>query len=295
MDVFQANFRRLAADAYEIAFARAEMFTARVIEGLASKGTIDAASDPDFQYALFSAQRDYARAGDETLGEALVDLLTDRAAERDRNLRQIVLNEAIITAPKLTPVQYTVLSVIFTILHTRSTELKDLDDLETHVRERVGVFGDELSTNRSDYQHIEYVGCGSISSVGSITIERTFQDSYMGLFIIGFKPEALEAVDAAFPPQLVVPCLHNPERLQLAAMDEVTFRSQCEQESVHLDVVDALWNLQRNHQMSQDQVKAYLASLDPGMEALMHRWDESPAKEHLTNECRDRNRARQPS
>ena len=36
--------------------------------------------DPDFQYALFTVQKEYARNGDKDLGDLLVDLLVTEAS-----------------------------------------------------------------------------------------------------------------------------------------------------------------------------------------------------------------------
>jgi hypothetical protein len=54
------------------------------------------------QYAVFTAQREFARSGDDQLGDILVDILVDRTKEPDRSLLQIVLNESLNVAPKLT-------------------------------------------------------------------------------------------------------------------------------------------------------------------------------------------------
>ena len=66
LDVFRANFYELAGVAKETAKARAEEIT----EGFLSKlqkeypAGLEKSHDPDFQFALFTVQKEYARNGD---------------------------------------------------------------------------------------------------------------------------------------------------------------------------------------------------------------------------------------
>jgi hypothetical protein len=77
MDMFEANFIRLRDEAAERVWERAEFFLKSFLEEAAREGLtkIPDGRNPDFQYVLYSAQRDYARSGDEDLGELLVTAL----------------------------------------------------------------------------------------------------------------------------------------------------------------------------------------------------------------------------
>lgn len=120
MDVFKANFYELSEKAYKDVFVRAGAFADAFLTKAMEDGQekIPEAENPDFQYALFSAQREYARVGDEDLGELLVQLLVDRSKIEDRTLIQIVLNQSLAVAPMLTPEQLDALTLIFLINHT---------------------------------------------------------------------------------------------------------------------------------------------------------------------------------
>ena len=104
LDVFRANFYELAGAARETAKARAEEITEDFLSKLQKEhpAGLEKSHDPDFQYALFTVQREYARNGDKDLGDLLVDLLVDRSKQEQRDILQIVLNESLSTAPKLT-------------------------------------------------------------------------------------------------------------------------------------------------------------------------------------------------
>ena len=85
LDVFRANFLELAGQAAEAARARAEEITEKFLKELQQqhKQGLKQAQDPDFQYALYTAQREYARCGDKELGDLLVDLLVDRTKQEN--------------------------------------------------------------------------------------------------------------------------------------------------------------------------------------------------------------------
>jgi hypothetical protein len=126
LDVFKANFYELAGEAREIASARAEEITTKFLSQIQKEfpDGIKKSADPDFQYALFNVQKQYARNGDKNLGDLLVDLLIDRSKQEQRDILQIVLNESLETAPKLTEQQLAVLSITFFSDIRKCMELK---------------------------------------------------------------------------------------------------------------------------------------------------------------------------
>ena len=94
LDVFRSNFYQLAAPAMETAKARAQEITDDFLKKLQQEypDGFKKGQDPDFQHALFTVQKDYARTGDKDLGDLLVDLLVDRSKQDQRDILQIVLN-----------------------------------------------------------------------------------------------------------------------------------------------------------------------------------------------------------
>ena len=115
LDVFNTNFLRLSDESYRVALERNAEITEKFLIELEKQNPagINSAQDPDFQYTLFNLQNAYARCGDAELGDLLVNLLVDRTKQPNRSLLQIVLNESIIVAPKLTQQQLSALSIVF--------------------------------------------------------------------------------------------------------------------------------------------------------------------------------------
>ena len=77
LDVAKATFYELTGAAKETASIRVEEITEQVIKKLETDYPegLQKAKDPDFQYALYTVQKEYARNGDKDLGDLLVDLL----------------------------------------------------------------------------------------------------------------------------------------------------------------------------------------------------------------------------
>jgi hypothetical protein len=100
-DVFRKNYIQLATEAAEIAEERARVITERFLSKLQSESpeSLQNARTPDLQRALFRVQEEFATTGDEKLGDLLVDMLIDRSKQSGGTLRQVVLNEALKTAP----------------------------------------------------------------------------------------------------------------------------------------------------------------------------------------------------
>src|SRR4026209_709950 len=82
LDVFDANFYKLSQAAAEMAKQRAREIIDDFLSKLAERNPVasENTKDPDVQYAIFTAQREYARSGDKDLSDILVDILVDRVS-----------------------------------------------------------------------------------------------------------------------------------------------------------------------------------------------------------------------
>ena len=190
LDVFKSNFCVLKGIAKNIAEERAEEITNKFLAELMRRNPdgLQSAEDPDVQYAIFTAQREYARTGDKELGDILVDILVDRTKQSNRSVLQIVLNESLQVAPKLTKNQLDALSIIFNFRYTVYLKMINLDALKHWLDYRISPFLGSLTKSTTCYQHLAYAGCGIIS-IGSIKLEEIFKRTYPGLFMKGF-PES---------------------------------------------------------------------------------------------------------
>ena len=88
-DLFSSNFLQLKYEAADLAQARAEEITEKFLDKLNSKSpeSISQFKEPAMQDALFTTQKEFAKSGDQDLGDLLVDILIDRVQTKTRNRR----------------------------------------------------------------------------------------------------------------------------------------------------------------------------------------------------------------
>ncbi len=128
-DVYRQNALSLARDAADIAEARVSRLHDRFLEKLrTSKSEAPAElSSPDFQYALFEAQKAYAKVGGQESLEILTDLLVKRSSESGESTLQITLNESIQIVGRLNQQHIAAITLSFLLRHAdfRATTFDD--------------------------------------------------------------------------------------------------------------------------------------------------------------------------
>lgn len=278
LDVFRSNFYELSGLAKETAKARAEQVTEEFLSKLQKENPngLDKANDPDFQYALFTVQREYARTGDKDLGDLLVDLLVDRSKQEQRDILQIVLNESLNTAPKLTDNQLAVLAIVFLFKYTQNFGVGNHAMLGQYFDQHVAPFTPKLLKNMAGYQHLEFCGCGSIG-MGSISLETILGNTYQGQFLKGFDGREISerAVSIGNDPSFFIPCLNDRSRIQVRANSKEMLEKMFESHNLPADDRAKILGLFDLSKMSDAEVKAKCIEIRPYMADLFETWSSS--------------------
>lgn len=275
LDVYYANAPELRELAKEVANARAEYITTDFLTRLVAKdpGALKNLADPDVQSVMFEAQKSYARSGEEDLEAVLVDLLVDRTTTVDRSLRNLVLNEAITSVPKLTEAQRRSIALVFLLRFTRTTSSTVDDFMSTYVDELVAVGGD-IPSLQHDALHIEYVGAGS-RSLG----EYSFGDALMlgseGLFTRGFSIEAVPTYIRESPhfAALFVPCPRQEGYYQLAGAGDDDVKQTVNALGV-AEFLDELMRLSKHGRMASSEVIREATAHNPRLESVAKSWEQ---------------------
>ena len=280
-DVFKANFYELAGEASSIAKLRAEQITEDFLSKLQVENPkgFHKAEDPDFQYALFTVQREYARNGDEDLGGLLVDLLVDRSKQDKRDILQIVLNESLSIAPKLTTDQLSALAVAFLFKYSVNNNVRNHDSMGNYLDKHLAPFVIDIPTNSTSYQHLEYAGCGTVS-MGEVSLEHIFATSYQGLFSQGFEISRIEKLDLSAEnySRFFIQCLNNPDKLQVNAISKDTLKKRLANSSVSENDKRKISSLFDTANMNDRQIKEKCIEIRPYMEQVFDSWSNSELK-----------------
>jgi hypothetical protein len=278
LDVFRTNFIELSGSAEDVARQRAEEITEDFLKKLQEQHAtgLTQAQEPDFQYALFTVQKEYARCGDKALGDLLVDLLVDRTKHASRTILQIVLNESLTVAPKLTLDQLAALSVIFlfrySIIRGINNQQTFWESLDRYVRPLAPL----LSARVACYQHLEYSGCGTVG-MGSVALPEILRRNYGGLFSKGFEDTQLKAKQLSIPNShpIFTKCLNDGDRLQVNGLTEDVIRSEGARLEIAADDISRLVSLHHETMMNHEEVVELVAKARDYMRSVFDVWKTS--------------------
>lgn len=282
LDVFRANFYQLAGVAAETATLRAKEITEDFLSKLEKENPagVSKASDPDFQYALFTAQRDYARCGDKELEALLVDLLVDRSKHEQRDIIQIVLNESLVTAPKLTEGQLASLALVFLFKYTQNHSLGNHQLLGAYLDSHANPFVAKASKSQASFQHMEFAGCGAIG-MGEVKLEAALETHYQGLFLKGFDATeiATRQITIGFDTRFFIQCLNDPTKVQVRANSKETLAKNFEAFGVSEPDRAQIMALFDIGKMNETEIKEKVIAIRPYMKDLFDSWSESAMKQ----------------
>lgn len=279
LDVAKATFYELTGAAKDIANVRVEEITDQVIKKLEKDfpAGLQKAKDPDFQYALYTVQKEYARNGDKDLGDLLVDLLVDRSKQDQRDILQIVLNESLATAPKLTDANLAALAVIFLFKYTQNYLVGNHQMLGEYLDKHLLPFVSKLSKNHAGYQHLEFSGCGSIGLAGN-TLEGLLGMVYQGHFLKGFEQSEItnRAISIGIDPRFFMPCLNDATKWQVRANNKENLEKSLDAQGVFSDDRAKILDLFDLGKMSEPEIKEKLIAIRPYMAEVFDIWTNSP-------------------
>jgi hypothetical protein len=274
LDVYKANFLTLSGVAERVAGDRAESITHEFLDRLQRENAdwLSSMADPDMLSVVFTAQSGYARSGEPDLEQALVDLLVDRAGQQERDLKALVLNEAIGTLPKLTSVQRRALAVCFLFRYVGYVGLDSLDDFYSQMGHWRPVL-DIGSLKRADLQYLQAAGAGS-SSMSSPPLGMLLAENALGFYTTGFTAEDIPEVLRVFTDDqdVFVACLRDPGKLQVNAGSTRGVSDLEERKSIADHV---LQNFSHVGVMSHADILAELVQRVPETAVVVERWEKS--------------------
>jgi len=281
LDVAKATFYELTGKAKETACIRVEEITEQVIKKLETDYPegLQKSKDPDFQYALYTVQKEFARNGDKDLGDLLVDLLVDRSKQDQRDILQIVLNESLATAPKLTDTHLASLAVIFLFKYTQNFGVGNHQLFGDYLDKHLLPFVQKLSKNHAGYQHLQFSGCGSIGLSGN-SLEGILGTVYQGQFLKGFEQSEIDdrAINVGLDSRFFIPCLNDATKWQVKSNSKENLEKHLDEQGVSSEdraKILALFDLGK---MSEPEIKEQLTGIRPYMAEVLEIWSNSPMK-----------------
>lgn len=278
-DQVSSQLAELRGEAIAKAQARGDVITERYVTRLAREypAGLAQAGDPDFQYAIATVQKEYMRCGDDELGDLLVDLLIDRSKQTARNILQIVLNESLAVAPKLTLAQTSLLSLMYVLRYTGNQGVRDSATFAAYLEEHVRPFCElnMLATQESSFQHLQFAGCGTLSALGMGTsIEAIFRQNYAGIFARGFDAPEVSAMGLSdgVAAVLICPALNDDGKSQIAALNSRVLEEKLTSTNATQAERDTINVKFESSRMGEQEIRELTLKVAPWMSILFDRW-----------------------
>lgn len=280
LDIYRQNFMQLSEQAAKVALERVEEFVDEFLDKLQSKSPslLDVMNQPSIQHSLYSAQKQYAVTGDEELKGLLLDLVVQRCEKENRSIHQIVLDEAIAVASKLTVEQMDALTINFIISRTVDNNIVNLDAFFEHLDTSVIPFLESLRFDSSCYDHLPYVGVATIEYTGLIPqLYEQYREKYAAAFSKGLSKEIVDDVVSSDPSlsKHFMICHEYPNLLQVCALNENSLRFVCQKDGVSNEGIDKLISLLRQSTMSNEEAKVFLLDRRPALKKLFSIWEKT--------------------
>lgn len=279
LDVYRSNMMEFKSIAETIANERAEEITEKVLKKISEQDSksFEEFEKPGMQDALFRTQKEYAISGDKDIGDLLVDILVDRAKTPKRNMLQLVLDESLSVAPKISIEQLDTLTLNFLLVKTRRLNLRTFEDFKNYLRTNIFPFVDNLVSERTHYNYLEYLRCGQIRTGTFGQLENNLRKTYKGFFSKGFTKEELET-ELGDIEQLkinLIPCFHDNSKLQIGVLDDENLDKSFDELGVSNDLRPKIKSFFEKTTMSGSEIKSLLEGIDDKMKKLFEVWKDS--------------------
>lgn len=235
--------------------------------------------EPAVQEALLKAQKAYARNNSSDLKEQLILLLKNRLSVEERDMEQIILDEALEIIPKLSGEQLNILSLHFSILRLQHNEINNRESFFKVLKTKIMPFYTSEIEKAIAYDHLRYLGCTGILSEGSTykPLEEIYRNYYGGLFSKGFDKSDFDSymeTDTNLFGDLLTVCQLDRKKFQFNALNEEVLEFKIIKTG-NMQYKDKLINYYRQGVMSSEEIKRNIAESIPEFSVLANIWKEN--------------------
>lgn len=287
MDGVATQVQRGVDRAAALVDERLAEFRQAVVEEFSKPETIgrtDAFQDPDFQFALHEAQKGFARSGAAELKEELVKLLSQRAAEPDRNRATLILNEAIQAIGNLTKQEIAALAVIFVFLNLHVSNGVPSGIAQVY-RQLLGPFVDEFPDSDFAYDYLGSMKCTTTTQISHSNIWKILRERYENVFSRGFaQAEIPSGIPAGSLNDIIqrVPDAFDG-RLRFAPRNRAELEKALTDAGIIGDAQAPFLKLYDDRKLDDQEFERFFTEQVPVLAPLIMRWDNTLAKStHLT-------------
>jgi hypothetical protein len=266
LDIFNSNFIHLKNEAALVASQLAEEITGNILVKLNNEKPelLQEFKKPAMQEALYIAQKEYAKSGDKDLGDLLIDIVVDRAGVIKRNMLQVILDESLLIAPKLTVEQMDSLTLNFLLFKTVRLYIGNFEDFKLFLNNYILPFIENLLQENHEYNYLEFLRCGKIITNNFQPLEVIIKEHYKGIFSQGFTIDEFnnlfENAEIFLP--ILGRCFHDESKIQILACNNEHLKKITNNLNIDNNTFNKLESLYNRSIIGTDKIKNLLLDLD---------------------------------
>ena len=159
IDLFNQNFPKLQEQAKDLVLSRVDELMEDVAKKLIENKIKDMSpfADPDVQYAIYEAQKSYARFGTSEMLSTLSNLIAKRIEHNDDNMGlKVAIDKAIEISGALSTKHLDYLSLLFFVSRVKANTIRTIDNLKGFLDNLVSSFSEADITDTS---YLNMLGC----------------------------------------------------------------------------------------------------------------------------------------
>lgn len=159
MELFYDNFPKLQEEAKALVEKRVTTLMDEITFQLCKKNITDMSplAEPDVQYTIYEAQKNYARFATKESLATLSSLVAERIRQNDSGIcLKVAIDKAISIIGMLSPAQMDYLSILFIATKVKFTDIQNTEDFQARFEYLSAVFS---SARHSNWAHLNMLGC----------------------------------------------------------------------------------------------------------------------------------------
>ena len=159
MGLFYDNFPKLQEEAKALVEKRVKKLMDEIAVQICKKNITDMSplAEPDIQYTIYEAQKNYARFATNESLSTLSSLVAERIKQNDSGIcLKVAIDKAISIVGMLSPAQMDHLSILFIATKVKFSDIKTMADFQARFEYLSEVFS---SARNSNWSHLNMLGC----------------------------------------------------------------------------------------------------------------------------------------
>lgn len=277
--ILKDNFIKLREEALACANNRANELTQMFFDKLLKMPheiftqVLERLKAPAVQMSILDAQKGYIKSGQRDKLEILSSLLKDKVTENSETLKTYLIDDALVVVPKLTKRHIDFLTTLLSIAISVN-KVSNFESLKTIVLDKIISLCNNIQIGDNDLKYLSQLSCVEIKQMETRwELYKILLSNYQGLFAAGLEDKDLNwPLLNKIKPGIVMPCLNNPQKKQISALNDIVLEKQLSQCNLSVEERTQIQTY-FNKTLSKNEIITKLKEIIPNIEDISSKLD----------------------